>query len=237
MNLSEEMFERMKITFEEQGDAVIFRLSDFDPKYADVLKMCFYTQEGESYFKRFPKQAPYLDKIKDYYAAHAWEMFEQLGYFAPIPWEQALFEFAGIMAEHGIDWWLTGSCAVCLRGIPLKPHDIDIMIDSADVARIAEVFQDWIIEPILDTGGWVTKDFGVIFRHARIDIASDPAASLDDPEPADCGPYARNHLEVVEWRGLAIKLPPLALSLAVNRRRGRTDRVRAIEEFLSGADE
>jgi hypothetical protein len=223
----------MKITFEEQGEEVVFRVSDFDPKYANVLRKTFYTQEGESYTKRFPQSARYLDKIKAYYAAHAPQMFDQIGYFAPIPWEQALHEFAGIMAAHRIDWWLTGSCAVCIRGIPLEPHDIDAMIDSADVDRVAEVFQDYLIEPIVDTGGWVTKDFGVVFRHAMIDIASDPAASLDDPEPADCGPYAREHLEVVEWRGLVIKVPPLRLSLAVNKRRGRTERALAIEEYLS----
>lgn len=223
----------MKITFEDQNELVVFRVSDFDPKYTDVLRKTFYTQEGDSYTKSFPRSARYLDKIKAYYAAHAPQMFDQIGYFVPIPWEQALYEFAGIMAEHGIDWWLTGSCAVCIRGIALEPHDIDAMIASADADKVAEVFQDHLIEPLVDTGGWVTKDFGVVFRHAMIDIASDPAASLDDPEPADCGPYAREHLEVVTWRGLAIKVPPLRLSLAVNQRRGRLDRVQAIEDFLA----
>ena len=159
-------------------------------------------------------------------------MFDQVGYFKTTPWEKALFDFADSLRNTGINWWLTGSCAVCLRGILLKPHDIDIMVNSSDVQKISDLFSDFIFEPIRDTSGWVTKDFGVLFTTARIDIASDPVASLDDPVPVDCGPYARDHLEKVEWKGITIKVPPLQLSLNANRRRGRMDRVKAIEEYL-----
>jgi hypothetical protein len=107
------------------------------------------------------------------------------------------------------------------------------MVDSCDVAKISDIFSDHLIEPIVDTNGWVTKDFGVIFRHARIDIASDPQESLDDPEPIDCGPYAKANLEEVNWRGFVIRVPPLQLSLNVNKQRGRTDRVEAIENYLN----
>ncbi|MTI79475.1 MAG: hypothetical protein FH758_01130 [Firmicutes bacterium] len=159
-------------------------------------------------------------------------MFSQLGYFSPVPWEEALYEFVKKVNGKGIGWWLTGSCAACIRGIKLNPHDVDIMINSKDVDRINDVFDGYIIEPIVDTNGWLTKDFGVIFLHARIDIASDPLACLDDPEPVDCGPYARANLEEITWRGYVIKVPPLELQLNVNRRRGRLDRVKLIEEYI-----
>lgn len=225
----------MKITFEEEHEVMVFRISDFDKKYEDVLRACFYSQEGESYTKRYPKAARHLEKITKYYFDHAQEMFDQLGYFAPIPWEKALFEFAKKLEGKRINWWLTGSCAVCIRGIPLQPHDVDVMVDSADIEEIGDIFADYLIEPIIDTDGWVTKDFGVIFRHARIDIASDPQDILDDPEPVDCGPYARANLEELNWKGLAIRVPPLPLSLNVNKRRGRSDRVEMITRYLNQA--
>lgn len=86
--------------------------------------------------------------------------------------------------------------------------------------------------PVVDTNGWLTRDFGVIFLHARIDIASDPQDILDIPEPVDCGPYARQNLETIQWNEYEIKVPPLELQLNVNKRRERTDRVKLIEEFM-----
>lgn len=167
------------------------------------------------------------------YSDHAQEMFDQLGYFVPVPWEEGLFEFAKELEEKSIHWWLTGSCAVCIRGISLQPHDVDIMVDSSDVDEISDIFSDYLIEPIVDTNGWLTKDFGVIFRHARIDIASDPQAILDDPDPIDCGPFAKANLEELNWKGLTIRVPPLQLSLNINKNRGRSDRVEKITEYLN----
>jgi hypothetical protein len=222
----------MKISFEECDDNIIFRIYDFDIKYENVLKMCFYQNDGNSYIKRFPKDTKYIEKIKSHFLNNAQEMFDQLGYFKPIPWEKALLEFVKRVGTD-IDWWLTGSCAACIRGIPLEPHDVDIMVDSKDVERISDIFSDYLIEPIIDTNGWLTKDFGVIFLYARIDIASDPQDSLDDPEPVDCGPYAKRNLEELVWNGYIIKIPPLELQLNVNRRRERHDRVELIEEYMN----
>ncbi len=223
----------MKVSFEELDGKVVFRISEFDSKYESVLKMCYYENDGRGYVKVYPQNAKYMDKIKKRYSENAKLMFDQLGYFAPVPWEQALTEFCRKAQGTDIDWWLTGSCAACIRGIKMNPHDVDIMVDSRCIDEITEVFSDCLIEPIIDTNGWLTKDFGVIFLHARIDIASDPQEILDVPEPVDCGPYARQNLETVKWNGHEIKVPPLELQLNVNRRRERMDRVKLIEEFMN----
>lgn len=225
--------EEMKFSFEECDDKIIFRIYDFDSKYENVLKKCFYQNDGSSYIKQFPKDTRYIEKIKSHFSNNAQEMFDQLGYFKPIPWEKALQEFVERMEGTGINWWLAGSCAACIRGIPFEPHDVDIMVDSKDIGKISDIFCDYLIEPIVDTDGWVTKDFGVIFLYARIDIASDPQDSLDDPEPIDCGPYARRNLEEIGWRGYIVKVPPLELLFNANRRRGRYDRVELIEKHMN----
>ncbi|WDV46415.1 hypothetical protein PV797_01660 [Clostridiaceae bacterium M8S5] len=223
----------MEISFEQSKDSIVYRISDFDKKYKDILEMCYYEADDKTYIKKFPSNTKNINKIMSNYKENAQNMFNQLGYFRAIPWEKALLEFLKMVHLEGVDWWLVGSCAACLRGIPLNPHDVDIMIDSKDVDKINEIFQDHIVEPIIDTNGWLTKDFGVIFLHARIDIASDPQKCLDIPQPVDCGPYAKENLEVLSWNGFDIKVPPIELQLYVNKIRNRTERVNLIEKYIS----
>jgi hypothetical protein len=40
------------------------------------------------------------------------------------------------------------------------------------------------------------------------------------------------NLEEIKWRGHIVKIPPIDLQLHVNKKRGRTKRVKAIESFL-----
>jgi hypothetical protein len=226
----------MKVSFDEKDGIARYLVSDFDDKYERLLEMCFYEKTKEGYVKRYPAGSKYLDRMMSRYSEFAPLMFDQLGYFTDVPWEKGLDSFCSLLEGTGVDWWLTGSCAACIRGVPLNPHDIDVMVDSRDVPALTEILKDALIEPIADTRGWLTKDFGVVFLHCRIDIASDPSPALDCPNPADCGPYAKARLETVLWRGHAIKVPPLELQIGVNRARGRVDRVELMERFLSGND-
>lgn len=223
----------MRVEFTEAGDEVNFELHEVDPSLDSTLEQCFWQQDGGVWHRPYPVSAPHLATVRDRFRRHAEEMFQQLAYQRPVPWSDAMIAFADRAQDAGIGWWLTGSVAACVRGIPLDPHDVDIMIDHADVEAVANLFADVTIEPFVDTGGWLTRDFGVLFLHARIDVASDPSERLDDPEPADCGPYARSHLESVHYRGHDILVPPLPLQVAVNRRRGRTARADLLQSHLS----
>jgi hypothetical protein len=225
----------MRIEFIEAGENVNFELHEVDPSLDAVLEQCFWQRDGGVWHRPYPCSAPHLERVMARFRTHAEDMFRQLAYQRPVPWQDALDAFAKRAGRAGIPWWLTGSVAACIRGIPLHPHDVDIMIGHGDAARVADLFADVTIEPMVDTGGWLTRDFGVLFWHARIDIASDPAERLDDPEPVDCGPYARDHLEIVRFRDHDIAVPPVALQITANRRRGRTERVRLLEDHLRGA--
>lgn len=225
----------MKLWTEEIDGKVYFRIGNFDPRYIPVFQMCYYQEDAEGFYKAYSADYPHMDIIRQNFVLHGEEMFDQLGYFSVVPWEAALLAFADRLSGKGIDWWLTGSCAPCLRGIKIKPHDVDIMVDSSDIPALMEIFRDVIFEPILNTQGWVTKDFGVLFLACRIDIASNPASYVDDPFPVDFGQYAKAHLESITWQNHQIKIPPLDLSIAVNKKRERWDRVQLMQEFLENS--
>ncbi len=223
----------MKIMTEEFESKIRFSISNFDEKYREILKMCFYNELNGVYYKNFSADYQYMDNVRKNFELFAEDMFKQLGYYSEIPWEDALKLFCQRVEGYNIDWWLTGSCASCLRGIALKPHDVDIMVDSKDIHLIESLFSEYLIEPIVNTGGWLTKDFGVIFLKARIDIASDPVESLDDPIPVDCGPTAKRNLETIRWADFDIRIPPIELQLNANKRRNRVDRIKLIESYIA----
>ncbi len=225
----------MKVTFRPVEQHVSFELRDVDPALHPILEQCFWRHDDAIWHRAYPLSAPHLAAVMERFATNAEEMFLQLAYLRPVLWQEALLAFAGRAAEVGISWWLTGSVAACVRGVPLDPHDVDIMIDHEDAAAVADAFADVTIEPLVDTNGWLTRDFGVIFWHGRIDVASDPAALLDEPEPIDCGPYARQHLEQVEYHGYRVAVPPLHLQVAANRRRGRHARADLLQAHLDRA--
>jgi len=217
------------VTFSPVADAVRFELRDVDPVLDAVLAQCFWTRDGDVWHRSYPRSAPHLDAAMARFADRAEAMFRQLAYLDPVRWAQALEVFAARARDAGLRWWLTGSVAACIRGVPLDPHDVDVMIDHADVPAFADAFADVVVEPLVDTGGWLTRDFGVIFDDARVDLASDPVAALDVSEPIDCGPWARDHLEVMQWRGFEVLVPPLSTQVTANRRRGRHARADLLE--------
>lgn len=223
----------MKISFNEDAKNILFTISEYPEGYRNILESQYYSLESGNFVKRYPRGVRNIEKIKTNYRKYAEEMFLQMGYFEEVQWEKALQSFIDKIKDYDIDWWLTGSCALCVRGISVMPHDVDIMLNSKEIDKIEDIFSDYIVEPIISSKGWVTDYFGVLFLYARIDLAFDPQEFADKPYPCDFGVYAMNNLESIMWKGKNIKVPPLELQLQVNRRRKRYDRVKAIEDYLS----
>ncbi len=223
----------MQIEFVDDAPTVLFRLTDVEPPIAAVLPAADWEQFGDVWQRSYPADAPHIDRIMSYFFANAERMFRQVAGLDPVPWEDAIVAFAERARVAGIDWWLTGSGAAAIRGTGIVPHDLDIMFDPAQRELVLSTFGDVLIQPLIDTEGWVTRYFGVLFLHAQIDIAADPDPAFDDPEPSDFGPFAAAHLETVSWNGWSVRVPPLYLQEAVNRRRGRLDRASLIERALA----
>jgi hypothetical protein len=184
----------MNLNFINKKEKIVFEVSDYDGKYEDVLKTSFYIPKEGKYIKEYSKKDVYsgnIESIRTNFLKHGKEMFDQMAYIKQSPWEEGLKEFIKRVKNSNIDWWLTGSCALSARGIPLKPHDIDIMLNSKDENKVIEIFADDMIEPLCNSEDWVVKKFTVLFIKTRIDLAFDPLECLDKPEPSDCGPYAQ----------------------------------------------
>lgn len=53
------------------------------------------------------------------------------------------------LAPTDIVWALTGSTSFALQGVPIPVHDIDVQNDATGAYRIAELFADTVLRPVV----------------------------------------------------------------------------------------
>ena len=81
-------------------------------------------------------------------------------------------------------------------------------------------------------------------RTARRDVGARTEFVIVEPAPVyhgairalGFGPMAARRLETAEWRGYALRVPPLDLQLAVTERRGLAERAAGIRAVLNDRD-
>lgn len=161
-------------------------------------------------------------------------LLRQAAGLEPVPWQDALDEVCRrFAAAGGVAWFLGGSAALAVRGAPVGPHDLDLIVAGEDAVRVGDVLADGILEPVC-TGEWpLSIWWGRAFLHARVEWAGGVTAAADQPEVTDFGPTAESQLETVTWHGWQLLVPPLHLQRAVCERRGLTARVAMIDELMA----
>ena len=123
-----------------------------------------------------------------------------------------------------------GSAALAVRGAPLTPGDLDLIVSGADSVRAGPAFLG-LVEPVT-SGYWPLSDWwGRAFCGARVEWAGGVRAAADEPEPADFGPAAAARLETIRWRDWDIRVPPLRLQRRVSAARGLAVRVALIDQL------
>jgi len=214
-----------------EGSTTSFVIADVEPRFQDAVHSLFYQPVAAGFAKTYPGDTPNLDRIFRNFERYAAEMVLQAARLHPVEWKKSLLAFLDIIKDAQIDWWLTGSAALAVRGIDVAPGDIDL-VDEAGAFKLAELLPDYLVEPLQPSRGWICDWFGRAFLHARLEWVGAVNASADSPEEGDFGPAAAKRLETVTWQGKAIRVPPLELQLAVSRRRGLTERVEKINSFM-----
>jgi hypothetical protein len=158
----------------------------------------------------------------------------QLAGLDPVPWQDTLGEVCHRLTPAGVDWWLAGSAALAVRGAPLTPGDLDLIIAGDDARRTGDLLRDGLIEPVT-RGEWpVSEWWGRAFIGSRVEWAGGITATADEPEISDVGLTAQAGLETVRWRDWDIRVPPLHLQRAVSLRRGLDGRVALIDQLSAG---
>ena len=209
---------------EERADAVRFVIAATDDRAGDALARMGYLLDGGARFAtRWLPRAAEPERYFARFTAAIGPMVRQKAGLDPVPWEDALLAFVRRVEGSGLDWWLYGSAALAVRGLAVAPGDIDAHVD--DAFALGRLLDDWLVTPVERMPGWVAAEHGRAFHGAVVEWLARPDPALDDrAAPVEQGPLIAPEIEVVRWRGHAVRVPPLAASLRGRERRGRSAR-------------
>jgi hypothetical protein len=224
---------RLTTAIERHRGAVRFVVSTTTAIYQDRLTHLGYLRCGadDRFATRWFPATPDVERHYEHFAASIETMILQRAGLAPVPWEDALAEFLRRVEGSGLTWWLYGSAALAVRGLAIEPGDIDITVSNAPAA--GRLLDDLLVTPVERATGWVANYTGRAFCHAIVEWLSEPHADFDDPSaPHEQGPHIASALEVVDWRGHAIAVPPLTAQLRTSECRNLTDRAALIRDAL-----
>ncbi len=210
-----------------------FRIVEVDAALIPAIRASGFTQREGHWLKSFPVDTPHLDR--------AWANFQRLiapwlwqaAGWDPVPWQDGLGTVCDRLSGTGIDWWLTGSAALAVRGAAIAPGDLDLVVSDADSRRVGDLLLDGLVEPVAPAD-WFCRWWGRAVLGCRVEWVGGVGPDADEPQPSDFGPVAAAALEVVRWQGREVRVPPLALQRAVSLRRGLADRVSLIDRLIAG---
>jgi hypothetical protein len=209
------------------ADWLVVRCRDRRLRQA-LADLYFAPRDDGSCAKSFPADS-LTDGILRGFRASVIPMLRQTAGLDPVPWREALRGAAERLDGAGVDWWLAGSAALAVRGLELEPRDLDLVVSGSDIRRAAAAFDDALIEPVVETDGWISRWFARAWLGARVEWVAGVSDAVDRPVPSDFGPTAAATLTEVEWEQRVIRLPLLELQRDVCARRGLLDRVALID--------
>lgn len=225
----------MKTILRTDGVTTSFVLGQVEAAYHDAVRHLAYQPIADGFAKSFPASTPGLDEIYRHFERSAAAMVRQAARREPMPWEDTLETYLALIRGHSLNWYLVGSTALAVRGIDVSPGDIDIVTDDAGAERLNAMLSDRLVEPLQRSQGWIWNSFGRAFFSGLLEWVGGVNGGADRPAASDFGPEAASRLEVVRWRGVDIKVPPLDLQLAVSERRGMAGRAEKIRRCLLAA--
>jgi hypothetical protein len=215
-----------------EGDTVWFAVSINAPElqFAAPRLLMDYQRVGQEWRRGYPAGTSHLETAWQNFARYIEPVLRQASRLEPVPWRDALAEFCRRTSPRTVDWWLTGSAALALRGAPIEPGDLDLVCGERAAVELGDLFRDVLIEPVTRADEqWISEWWGRAFCRARIEWIGGAKPSADEPAPSDFGPTAASRLETVKFERWTIQVPPLDLQRAVSERRGLTDRVAMID--------
>jgi hypothetical protein len=207
-------------------DAFVVRTDE--PDLQAVLPALAYPEEADQEFVRRFRPSDLTPTSYERFSACVSTLLAQTARREFPPWESSLENLHHVLATAGVDWMLGGALrsryAVCRssRATSTSPSPTTKRPSTRSVISSSNR-RSRRTDSGLRSG---SRARGT----ARGSSGQPRRADLDDHEwTSDIGPEAERRAEIVSWRGLDFRVPPLDLQAAVTRERGLHDRATAID--------
>lgn len=223
----------MKCYCYETNSEFIFCVENLEnAQLEDVIKNIGWEKNDERYQMPYPQHmfsdARDKELINSNFTQLGQALFESV--LSGFDWKRPLKLLAQKFDENGIEWYIVGSVSDAVRGIKVKPKDLDIVIHTRDYHKAKDIcysnFPESIIAPLTDNKGLFALQYmGRLFlAGGLIEIASDEKWNLEHRQPK---------YEKISWNGLDVYVDDLQLRYKTEIARNRKDRIKAIEEYMN----
>ena len=137
------------------------------------------------------------------------------------------------MAATDVLWVLTGSLAHAIQGVPVEPHDIDIMTDQRSAYEMERHFAGSVIRRVMFAEAEIIRShFGaLLIDGVKVEIMGDLQKRLEDgtwESPIDL----LEHRRFVIREGARIPVLPLEYEYGAYIRLGRHERAMMLRTWL-----
>ncbi len=117
-----------------------FRLAGVPDELLPAVRRSAFAERGGHWVRAFPAGTPHLDTAWANFSRLIGPWLRQAAGLEPVPWAGTLDLVCARLT--GVDWWLTGSGALAVRGLAVTPGDLDLVVSGADARRVRDLLLD-----------------------------------------------------------------------------------------------
>jgi hypothetical protein len=219
----------VRIVTGAEGSWRILRILDADPgQRAAVAALGF----GPDLVRRFPPGTRYFDRAVANLRQDLDEMVRQsITTGTPPGWAGPLEDLLRRAGQAQVPVAVVGSTALAVRGIDVRPGDIDVITTTEGADALADSYLESLVMPVATVPGF--GRFGRAFTGGiRVEWLGNPARSQEGPWPLASSAWSiASPFEEIGWENRILRVPPLEVQHQIEVHRQRTDRVAAIEDY------
>jgi hypothetical protein len=211
-----------------EGDWRTIKVVDADPPQRTALVELGF---GPDLVRRYPPGARHFDRVVANLGPVLDEMVRQRMTGTAPGWAGPLGDLLDRAGQAGVPVAVVGSVALAVRGVDVRPGDIDVITTVEGADALGDSYRDVLVVPVADDPGFGT--WGRAFTGGiRVEWLGTRARVQEGPSPLAAAQWSiASPFEEVCWENRILRVPPLGLQRRIEASRQQPDRVAAIDDY------